>query len=212
MTQSIPEVTDTIIKHGLLIHLTINSNDYYISNLYNPIVWQGNNYTQLGNFLGIGEIQDDLRVTNNQLSLSLSGIPAGDGSPDYMNIILNTPVKGSRIRIYRAFFNLDTYTITNAYLRFNGYISNFSLSENWDQEGKLTSHTISIQCSSIHGIMEKQYSGRRTNDTDQKFWYPGDTGMYRVKEISETNFDFGKPYTAPTTAPAPTDTNTGGGY
>jgi hypothetical protein len=41
--------------------------------------------------------------------------------------------------------------------------------------------------------MEKKYTGRRTNDADQKFWYPGDTGMYRVKALADSQFDFGKP-------------------
>jgi hypothetical protein len=47
-------------------------------------------------------------------------------------------------------------------------------------------------------VLEKKYSGRRTNERDQKFWYPTDTGMYRVKTLADTSFDFGKPYTAPT--------------
>jgi hypothetical protein len=201
MTTTIPALNQSSIKHCLLIDITVNSTTYYISNAYSPIVYLGNTYTQLGHFMSMSEIQDDLKVTNNQISISLSGIPPDDGSPNYMNIVLNSNLKGSRVKIYRAFFDISTgfYVANQVYLRFSGYVSNYSLNENWDQENKSSSNAIGIQCSSIHAIMEKKFSGRRTNDGDQQRWYPGDTGMYRVKSLADTQFDFGKPYTSPST-------------
>jgi len=208
MSNVIPAVTATNIKHCLLIDIVVNTTTYYISNAYGPITYAGNTYTQLGHFMNMSEIQDDLKVTNNQISVSLSGIPPDDGSPNYMNIVLNSNLKGSAIRIYRAFFDISTgyYTPTAVYLRYSGYVSNYSLNENWDQENKLVSNAIGIQCSSIHAIMEKKYSGRRTNDGDQKFWFSGDTGMYKVKSLADSQFDFGKPYTAPASSGGGGDT------
>jgi hypothetical protein len=156
--------------------------------------------------MGMSEMQDDLKTTNNQIGIQLSGLPPDDGSPNYMGIVLNSNIKGGKIQIYRAFFDPTSgnYDAQQVYLRFSGYISNYSLSENWDQDNLLTSNTIGIQCSSIHAIMEKKYTGRRTNDADQQFWYPGDTGMYRVKALADSQFDFGKPFTAPaSTSPTP---------
>ena len=210
MSTSIPALLNPDIKHCLLIDITINSSTYYISNAYSPIVYNGNTYTQLGNFMGMSEIQDDLRITNNQIAIQLSGLPPDDGSPNYMGIVLNSSIKGGKIQIYRAFFNSGNYDATQVYLRFSGYISNYSLSENWDQDNKLTSNTIGIQCSSIHAIMEKKYTGRRTNDADQQFWYPGDTGMYRVKALADSQFDFGKPYSAPSSPSSTPDTSFSG--
>jgi len=215
MSNVIPAVTATSIKHCLLIELVVNTTTYYISNAYAPITYAGNNYTQLGHFMAMSEIQDDLKVTNNQISITLSGIPPDDGSPNYMNIVLNSNLKGSAIKIYRAFFDVSSgyYDPQAVYLRYSGYVSNYSLNENWDQDNKLVSNSIGIQCSSIHAIMEKKYSGRRTNDGDQQYWYPGDTGMYKVKSLADSQFDFGKPYVAPTTSggsSAPVDS--GGGY
>ena len=204
MTTVISAVTASNIKHCLLIDIVVNTTTYYISNAYGPVVYNGHTYTQLGNFLSMSEIQDDLKTTNNQINLQLSGIPPDDGSPNYMGIALNSNLKGSKVRIYRAFFDSSTgfYNSNQVYLRFDGYVSNYSLNENWDQEGKLVSNNIGISCSSIHAILEKKYSGRRTNDADQQFWFPGDTGMSKVKGLADASFDFGKPYTAP--APAPT--------
>jgi hypothetical protein len=55
--------------------------------------------------------------------------------------------------------------------------------------------------------LEKKYTGRRTNDNDQQYWFAGDTGMYKVKSLADSQFDFGKPYTAPASAAAPVDPN-----
>lgn len=213
MTTNIPAVQQSSIKHCMLIDITVNSSTYYLSNAYSPITYNGNAYTQLGNFMSISEIQDDLKITNNQISLQLSGIPPDDGSPNYMNIALNSNLKGSRVNIYRAFFDVTSgyYVPTQVYLRFQGYVSNYSLNENWDQENKVVTNAIGIQCASVHAILEKKYTGRRTNDTDQQFWFPGDTGMSKVKGLADASFDFGKPYTA---TPSPSTDNTvydGGG-
>ena len=193
MADNIPAVQGTSIKHCLLIDITVNETVYYISNAYGPVTFDGNTYTQLGHFLGMSEIQDDLKVTNNQISVNLSGIPSDDGSPNYLSIILNSNIKGGRIQIYRAFFDASgNYTPSQVYLRFDGYINNYSLSDTISTDGQ-SSSDIQIQCSSIHAIMEKQYSGRRTNDTDQQYWFANDTGMSRVKSLSDAQFDFGKP-------------------
>jgi hypothetical protein len=194
-----------------LIDLTVNTTTYYISNLYSTLSYDGNQYQTMGSFLNITEMQNDLRATNNQLTVSLSGIPVGDDTPNFLNIVLNSKVKGSRIQIYRAFFNPNTLTIQNVYQRYNGYVSNYSLGENWDQENRLVSNTISLQCSNINSIIERQYSGRRTNVGDQDKFFPGDTGMYRVKLLADTQFDFGKKVETPAAPAASPEFNSGDG-
>jgi hypothetical protein len=197
------------IRHGMLIDLTVNDTTYYISNLHKTLLWNGHYYENMGSFLNITEMQNDLRATNNQLTVSLSGIPVDDGSPNFLNIVLNSKVKGSRIQIYRAFFTANsTSNVLGVFQRYNGYVSNYNLGENWDQDNRLVSNSISLQCSNINAIIERQYSGRRTNVGDQDKFFPGDTGMYRVKLLADTQFDFGKPYSAPATAAAP---DVGGG-
>jgi hypothetical protein len=187
------------IRHGMLIDLTINETTYYISNLYSTVTYNGHQYQTMGSFLNITEMQNDLRATNNQLTITLSGIPVSDGTPNFLNIALNSKIKGSRVQIYRAFFNSNTLTTIGVYQRYNGYVSNYSLGENWDQDNRLVSNTISLQCSNINAIIEKQFSGRRTNDGDEKRWYPTDTGFYRVKLLADTQFDFGKKYSGSST-------------
>jgi hypothetical protein len=202
------------IRHGMLIDLNVNGTVYYLSNLYSTLTYNGNEYQTMGSFLNITEMQNDLRATNNQLSVGLSGIPVSDETPNFLNIVLNSKVKGSRIQIYRVFFNANSFTVIDVYQRYNGYVSNYSLSENWDQENRLTSNSISLACSNVNAIIERQYAGRRTNPGDQEKWYPGDTGMYRVKKLADTQFDFGKKIDAGTagTTTTPPDTSGGGSF
>jgi len=184
------EVNKVGIQHCLLIQLQIDSTTtYYLSNHYQNITYDGNDYTQLGYFLQMSEMQNDIKPTNNQIQIALAGVPA-DIVPDFPSIALNNAIKGSRVKIYRAFF--DSNQLIDAYLRFSGYVSNYSLNETWDDLERMTSFTVTLQCSNILALLERQYSGRRTNEKDQKAFYPTDTGFDRVKILADSSFDFGK--------------------
>jgi len=211
MSSNIPPLQETQVKHGILMDITVNTTTYYVANTYGYIDWNGNRYAGLGHFLGLSEVQDDLKATNNSLSVSLSGLPnaVGENEPEYITTILNSNFKGSRVKIYRAFFNLqDNKLITDqVYLRFNGYISNYTIVDNVDVAGKSATNTVVVNCSSINAILEKQISGRRTNSADAKKFYPTDIGFDEVVKISGRVFDFGKPYSG---GPGG-GSNTGGG-
>ena len=201
---TIPAVSSTYVRHGVLIKLTVNGTVYTIANTYGPIVYNGTTYQGLGHFLGMDQIQDDLRPTNNALQISLSGIPktvgeAGlTGYNSYVAFILDQKIKGSLVEVYRAFFDTTTNQLLtdSVSLRFSGYISNFSITDGMDLENKDNTKTVVITCSSVNGILERQISGRRTNPTDHRALYPNDDSMDRVPIISNTAFDFGKPYVA----------------
>lgn len=184
------EVNKTSIQHCLLLDIELSTTTtYYLSNNYQTITYNGNDYTELGYFLQMSELQDDIKPTNNQIQIALAGVPS-DVVPDFPGLALNTKIKGSKVRIYRGFFNNGT--LVDAYLRFSGYVSNYSLNETWDDVTRLTSFTISLQCSNLLALIERQYNGRRTNEKDQKLWYPTDTAMDRVKVLADSSFDFGK--------------------
>jgi hypothetical protein len=191
------EVNKLSIQHCLLIDLEINSTTtYYLSNHYQPLTYNGNNYQQMGYFLQMSEMQNDINPSNNQIQVGLAGIPS-DVIPNFPSIALNTNIKGSKIKIYRAFFN--NYDLDSAYLRFSGYVSNYSLSETWDDESRMTNFSITLQCSNILAIIERQFTGRRTNEKDQKIAILNngtinstDTSFDRIKRLADSSFDFGK--------------------
>lgn len=199
MSTTIPALQSSTISHALLIKIGVNGTDYYVSNAYNPITWNGDTYLGLGHFLGINDIQNDIKITNAQIALSLSGIPKdpselGLGAySSFVEFILSEKIKGSSVKMYRAFFdpnNRELYT-NQVSLRFSGYISNFTVTDNPDVNTRSDSYTVVVNCSSIHAVLERRIAGRRTNSTDQKSFYPSDIGMDRVVIISNTSFDFG---------------------
>jgi hypothetical protein len=191
------QVSQPSIQQCLLIELQVSSTTtYYISNNWQQISYGGNTYTQLGYFLQMSEMQDDIKPTSNQVQVALAGVPSTI-LPDFAALALNTQLKGSEIRIRRAFFNNNQ--LVDAYLRFSGYVSNYSLSETWDDAERMTSFTVSLQCTNLLALTERQYTGRRTNEKDQKIAVLNngsinstDTGMDRVKILADSSFDFGK--------------------
>lgn len=201
---TIPATTASSIIHGVLMDIAVNGTTYTIANTYGPINYLGVDYVGLGHFLGMNEMQDDLKATTAQLQVSLSGIPKDPGEAglgtwtSYVSLILNSRIKGSRIRIYRAFFDPETRQLLNSSvsLRFSGYISNFTITDAADISSKTETYTCVLNLTNILGIIETKITGRRTNTTDQRYFYPTDTGMDRVNVISNTAFDFGKPYTS----------------
>jgi len=103
MSTSIPAVdTELNIKHALLLDLTFGANVYYVSSAFKPITFDGNTYTELGSFLQLGEIQEDIKTTNGDIGITLSGVPQ-----ENLDAVLDTKVKGGEVIVRRAFFNDD---------------------------------------------------------------------------------------------------------
>ena len=188
MATTITEVTANNIKHCLLIQLQIGSTTYYVSNSWKTITYDGNDYTELGAFLSVGEFTEDIKTTNGDLSLSLAGIPAGN-----VQTVLQNQVKGGAVTIYRAFFD-DNYAVTNVYPRYKGIITNYSISEDVDLENGDITNSVGIAVSSINTILENRVNGQRTAPGDREQFFPGDNTFDRVPIINNTQFDFGKEY------------------
>jgi hypothetical protein len=197
MSTSIPQVGNTSISHAIFIDLTLNANftptTYYISSAYKPITINGNTYTELGAFLALGSITDDLKVTNGDLQISLTGIPS---DVNYMDIVLSNPIKGGNVVVRRGFFDTNTLQpIANAvYERYRGVITNYAVDETTSfLTGELV-NTITVSCASINSVLQNKITGQRTNSTDRKRYFPTDISFDRVADLTNTSFDFGKKF------------------
>lgn len=183
------------ISHAMFIDLTLDTTTYYISSAYKPITIDGNNYNQLGYLLQAGSITDDLKTTNGDVIISLSGIPT-----TLLTQFLTAPIKGGAVTIKRGFFGTDTYEIISGqvYTRYKGIITNYTIEETMDVLTGDRTHTIAVTCASLNTLLENKVSGQRTNSSDRNRFYPGDISFDRVKELQNTSFDFGKPYSGGT--------------
>ena len=189
MSTSIPAVdTELNIKHALLLDLTFGANVYYVSSAFKPITFDGNTYTELGSFLQLGEIQEDIKTTNGDIGITLSGVPQ-----ENLDAVLDTKVKGGEVIVRRAFFNDDLSLDAGSVVqRFKGIITNLQIEENYDLlEGERT-NSVSVSCSSIVTILENRTAGQRTSPIDRDRLFPGDQTFKRVPDLHNIQFDFGR--------------------
>lgn len=190
MSVSVPEVANTHIRSCLLLDITVDTVTYYIGTAFNPIVFDGNTYQNMGTLLAVSTMNEDLKTNNGDVSISLSGI-----SQAVIYSVLEATIKGGAVKIWRAFFD-QNYNVTNRYQRFSGIITNYAISEDIDIiKGKLT-NTVTVTASSINSILDKRIAGQRTNTSDRTKFYPGDTSFNRIVDLHNTSFDFGRPASA----------------
>jgi hypothetical protein len=78
------------------------------------------------------------------------------------------------------------------YQYFYGFISSFSIGEQWMEEARMYVGTITISASNIQMILQNRIAGRFTNDPSWQYFNPGDTSMNRVATIASLTYPFGK--------------------
>lgn len=211
------------VKHAMFVRLSIpdpnasppgsTNTVYRISNYEtNYSITESDNiayeYQAAGILLGVSQFQNELRPSNNDVNVSLSGIPN-----TAISQALQYPIKGSEIEIRRAFFDPETNALLNVggqdqvALRYKGVVNNYSYDESWNDVTDTVSFTVTLSCTSIVSVLANKVNGRLTNNHSFKYWsgLPTarggfnnsnanlDVSMDRVAIISTTFWDFGKP-------------------
>jgi hypothetical protein len=152
----------------------------------------GEVYSSIGHLLSITGTSSELRVSANDLTVSISGI-ASD-SPSLLQIIYSR-FKGSTINIYRGIIDNSTgallSTSGNPIGKFKGIITNYTLTEDFNYDGRVSTNTVSFTCASVVDVLERKITGRRTNPESEKQLYPSDLSMDRVPGLVGSYFDFG---------------------
>jgi len=162
------------------------------SDYHKNLTFGGTTYSGLGQLLSLSNTTNNLRATSEELSMSISGIPAGN-----ITDILNNKVKGSSLKVYRAFFNSITGELLNIAGnpagKFQGVVNNFDISDDLEMGSDTGTITLTLTATSVVDMLTKKVSGRRTNPIDQKALYPNDQSMDRVPSLAKSNFNFGYP-------------------
>jgi hypothetical protein len=149
-------------------------------------------FDAVGVLMGIGQAQRDIKSTANETTFTLIGIDTA-----MLGWVLGQNVKGAQIEAWNGFFNTNNELITGGgtgglYQFFNGYITSFSITEQWMEEVRMFVGTITVSASSIQLILQNRVAGRYTNDNSWQFFTPGDTSMNRVPAVANVNYYFGK--------------------
>lgn len=191
---TINAVTNPSIRHGEFVRLTVGKSPtttvYTFCNAAAPITVNGITFTSLGALLNVGDVQRDIKSTSDDMNITLTGI-----DPTYIALILSSDIKGSIVEMWRGFFDANNQIITTPttqfFKRYQGIISNVSITENFNEELRQRIATCSISSSSMRRVIENRLSGVKTNEVSWQNFYAGDLSMSRVAKISSTYFDFG---------------------
>jgi len=149
-------------------------------------------FDALGSLVKIGDVQRDIKSTGNQTSITLVGLDTA-----LLGWILSQQGKGSQIEMWHGFFNSDGSLITTGgtgglYKFFTGYITSYTISEQWMEENRGYVGVINATANNTQTILQNRTAGRFTNDNAWQYFNPGDTSMNRVPFIQTINYAFGK--------------------
>jgi hypothetical protein len=178
------------IQQAEFIRLTLPSNTYTFCNAASPITVNGITFTNLGSLLQLSDIKRDIKATSSDLSVSLTGV---DGTN--VAVVLGADIKGSRIEVWRGFLDSNNQIITTPtqqfFKRYQGIVSNYSITEDFNEQLRIRVATVGLSCASFRTILENRVGGVRTTPKIWQVYYPNDTSMNRVPAIAGSYFDFG---------------------
>jgi hypothetical protein len=177
------------------LFVRIDIPDYTVmrfSDYYKALTINGESYTGLGSLMNVSDSTSELRLSDTEVSVTFSGIPAAN-----IDMVQDYLIKGSDIQIYRGIFNPTTGALLsisgNPMGKFKGIVNNFALQEQWTEGSDDSTVTVLLTCTSVVSLLRNKISGRRTNPIDQQFWYPADQSMNRVPNLADSNYNFGAP-------------------
>lgn len=179
------------IQTGVFVKITVpNYATLTFSDYHKSLTLGGVEYVGLGQLLSITRTVSNLRATPEELTIGISGIPTNNISD-----ILNNKIKGSSIRVYRAFFDPISAELLNIVGnpsgKFQGVINNYNISDDLEMGSDTGSVTLVLTATSAVELLNNKIAGRRTNPTDQRLFYPNDRSMDRVPGLTKSNFNFG---------------------
>ena len=194
MTTTMAALSAPSIRYAEFVKLTMPDEVHTFCNAASPITISGTTFAGMGSFLGISEIQRDIKASSFDLRVMLTGIDSNN-----IALILDSDLKGSTIEIWRGFLDSNNQIITSPSLqffkRYQGIINNFAINEDFNDQLRMRIATVVALCSSMRLVLQNRVSGMKTNQTPWQTFYPNDTSMNRVAVIASTYFDFGKPPT-----------------
>lgn len=195
MSTTMNALNSANIRHAEFVRLTVGKTSptiYTFCNAAAPITVNSITFSGMGSLLSIGQVERNIKSTSTDMMISLTGI-----NPANVALILSADIKGSTVEIWRGFLDSNNQIITTPtqqfFKRYQGIITNVSITEDWDDNVRSRIATCSISATSMKRVLETYVASSKTNKALWQDRYAGDTSMDRVDAISSTYFDFGKP-------------------
>lgn len=201
MTTTMAALNSASIIHTEFVTLTTASTIFNFCNAAGPITVGAVTYNNVNNLLSVSDIPQDIKSTSDDVSISITGV-----DPTNIQFVLGANVKGSKVEIWRGFLDSNNQIITSPSLqffkRYTGFVNNIAINEDFSEAARTRVATITLSCTSFRALLEKRIASLRTNQKSWQFFYPSDTSMNRVSQISNQYFDFGSlPQTGSVSSP-----------
>ena len=144
-------------------------------------------YLATGQFLGFGDISDELEIKNNSLDLSLSGVLG-----TFTSTFVSSNVEGSLVEVSRGYYDESTGTVVaTPEPRWAGRVNNASIQDdyNFTDEDRII---VSVSCKSLFETLFKRQSGRYTSLQGFQKFNSSDLSMEFMASIALFTPSFGK--------------------
>jgi hypothetical protein len=186
---TIPEYKATAASAAVSTILTFSDSAFKEAIVYDSLTYMG-----LGTLLNVTSTTSELRPSSSELSITISGVPNSSIAE-----IVNSKIKGCGVAIFRALYDPnnggDALNINsgNVLARYRGFVNNYTLSEEYDVVSRVSKNALVLICKSSIDVLQNKMSGRLTNPTSNKRFFPLDLSMDRVPALQNTSFNFGVP-------------------
>lgn len=191
MTTAIAALASPQIRYAEFVQISNGTLNDTFCNCPSSITVNGINFSGIGSFLGISDIQQDMKSNSNDVKLTISGLASAN-----IALILSANLKGSTLKIWRGFLDSDNQIQTiggvqQFFQRYQGIVNNMSINETFDTNARQRVATCVISSASMRLVLDSRVAGIRTNPSSWRFLYPNDASMDRVPVLASTYFNFG---------------------
>lgn len=191
MTTAIAALASPQIRYAEFVQISNGTLNDTFCNCPSSITVNGINFAGIGSFLGISDIQQDMKSNSNDVKLTITGLASAN-----IALILSTNLKGSTLKIWRGFLDSNNQIQTiggvqQFFQRYQGIVNNMSINETFDTNARQRVATCVISSASMRLVLDSRVAGIRTNPSSWRFLYPNDASMDRVPVLASTYFNFG---------------------
>lgn len=164
------EVAKPNITGYELLEIELDTGTHRFSNGAWNATYNGNTYQALGNFLGFSDIQENTQMQIAEVTVTLTGLRQADFGYFVGVNFIDRP-----IRIFRQVWN-DQSGVVGTFKIFEGRLKNAAVEDDGEQ--------LTIGGTAANQFIDfERIAGRRTNDDEQQFFYPGDRFFEFAKEV-----------------------------
>lgn len=167
---TLQEVGKKSIVSYELLEIELDDSTPRFSNGAWDTTYNGASFPSIGNWIAFSDISENTQMQIAEVTISLSGL-----SNEYFGYFVQTNFIDRPLRIYRQLWN-DQDGVVGTFKIFEGRFKNAAV----EDDG---TNIIVAAVASNQFVDFERIAGRRTNDNEHQFFYPGDLFFEYADEV-----------------------------